>query len=118
MTVLLPDLTLNNINDRGYTFLTVLANMGYFGQLPANEISSIKEVSSFGYFQNVRSMEIAYNYDADGLPTTYDTHFQLWKNELPHLDADNNMTEEQTHLVQELKMQGFYVLWEAQSITR
>jgi len=44
------------------------------------------------------------------LPTAYDPHFQLWNNELPHLDADNNMTEEHSYLIQEQEMQGYNIL--------
>lgn len=113
LTALLPDLVINDINDRGNTYLVVLANMGYFGPLPANEITSIQTVRTYSYFQQIKNIQIAYNYDAEGLPTTYNSHFQYWYNELAHPDADNNMIEETKLLAQEMNMQ-YFVKWNAQ----
>ncbi len=74
-TVLLPYMSFEYLLDSDRTYISVLANMGYFGVLPKHEITEILVTRKNAYRYQ---MQIDYHYGQDNLPFSFDFHYWEW----------------------------------------
>ena len=69
-TALLPYMTFDYLLDNDKTYMSVLANMGYFGMLPRHDLSAITIYDK--KLQYRYQNQISYTYAANGLPESFD----------------------------------------------
>ena len=69
-SALLPYMTFDYQLDNDKTYISVLANMGYFGMLPRHDLSAITIFDKRVHYRH--QCQISYNYAANGLPDSFD----------------------------------------------
>lgn len=75
-TAFLPYMSFEYLLDTKRTYISVLANMGYFGVLPKHELTEI--VIERLNIKTKYQVKIDYQYGADGLPLGYDFYYNQW----------------------------------------
>lgn len=75
-TAFLPYMSFEYLLDTKRTYISVLANMGYFGVLPKHELTEI--VIERLNIKNKYQVKIDYQYGSDGLPLGYDFYYNQW----------------------------------------
>ncbi len=75
-TAFLPYMSFEYLLDTKRTYISVLANMGYFGVLPKHELTEI--VIERLNIKTKYQVKIDYQYGSDGLPLGYDFYYNQW----------------------------------------
>ena len=72
LTALLPFMSFDYLMDHDRTYISVLANMGYFGTLPKHELTGLTMASNNKKYE----LQIDYHYGATPLPEAFDYEYK------------------------------------------
>lgn len=107
LTALLPYMSFEYLLDSNRTYISVLANMGFFGVLPKHELTEIvvtRKETDYRY-----QVQIDYHYGTDGLPLTYDFHHTEWYYGLPFFAGQDG--DKQWNIAKSQSSNGIKVIW-------
>ena len=108
LTALLPYMSFEYLLDSKRTYMSVLANMGYFGVLPQHELTDILIIKMRDVKQKYQ-LQIDYQYGSNGLPSGYDYHYWNWYWGQPFFSEQE--ANEQWNLSESRKIEGFRICW-------